>query len=529
MRYLIVILALAACTSHAQPSPSVDVQHYTFRLTLSDASDVIEGETIIDVIYREADVETVAFDLIGKGALSRTGMTVSAVHLDDTPLSYTHEDDRIHITLPSPAGAGAEHRFTVTYSGVPADGLVISTNKYGDRTFFGDNWPDRARHWLATIDHPSDKALVDWEVTAPAHYQVVGNGLLVEEVDHADATRTTYWRTNVPLATKLMVIGVAQFAVQHDGMVNGIPVQHWTYPQDRTSDTYTFTHTKRIIQYFEDTIGDYSYAKLANVQSKTRFGGMENASNIFYNENNVGENLIAHEVAHQWFGNSVTEIDWPHVWLSEGFATYLTMTYREAIYGRDTIVPTLEETRRNVIAFHRENPDRPVIDTTVTDLMRYLNANSYQKGGWVLHMLRYRIGDDAFFAGLRVYYDRYRNGNASTTDLRRVMEETSGEDLRAFFNQWLRRPGQPRVEGTWSYDPSRNQLTVQLAQTHGGAPFKTALEIGIYTNDSATPRVEIVDLDQAEHTFTFALDGEPGRVALDPNVWLLMEGDVRER
>ena len=96
------------------------------------------------------------------------------------------------------------------------------------------------------------------------------------------------------------------------------------------------------------------------------------------------------------------------------------------MYGRNAIVPTLEETRNNVLAFHRENPERPVIDTTVTDLMRYLNANSYQKGGWVLHMLRYHVGDNAFFAGMRTYYERYRNSNASTADLRRVMEEASG-------------------------------------------------------------------------------------------------------
>lgn len=526
MRYLLALLTLSACVSHAQPhlQSTVDVQHYTFRLTLTDNSDVIHGETSVRVRY-QAPTETVALDLIGKGALSRTGMTISDVRLETTSVPYTHDGDRVIITLPRAATAESTHTFTIRYRGIPADGLVISTNKYGDRTFFGDNWPNRARHWLPTVDHPSDKALVDWEVTAPAHYQVVGNGMLVEEIDHADATRTTIWHTDAPLPTKIMVIGVARFAVQHDGAVDDVPIQHWTYPQDRTSDTYTFTHTKRIITYFEETIGDYSYAKLANVQSKTRFGGMENASNIFYNENTITESLIAHEVAHQWFGNSVTEIDWPHVWLSEGFATYWTMIYREAMYGRDAIVPTLEETRNNVLAFHRGSPDRPVIDTTVTDLMDYLNANSYQKGGWVLHMLRYRIGDDAFFAGMRTYYERYRNGNASTADLRRVMEEASGDDLNAFFDQWLRRPGQPRLAGTWSY--TNNTLTVQLEQIQDGGPFSTTLELGIYIDGDGAPRIEAVPLTQAQHTYTFTLDTTPTQVVLDPNVWLLMEGSLQ--
>src|SRR5690554_1879840 len=171
---------------------------------------------------------------------------------------------------------------------------------------------------------------------------------------------------------------------------------------------------------------------------------MENASSIFYDEHSVtgtraNEGLIAHEVAHQWFGNAATEADWPHLWLSEGFATYLTHVYTEYTYGEDARAAAMAQDRARVAAFAAQQPQRPLVDTAYADPTELLNPNSYQKGGWVLHMLRRHVGDEAFFEGLRTYYTRYRGHNATTADFRRVMEEVSGQDLGAFFAQWTRR------------------------------------------------------------------------------------------
>jgi aminopeptidase N len=271
---------------------------------------------------------------------------------------------------------------------------------------------------------------------------------------------------------------------------------------------------------FTGLLGEYPFSKLANVQSTTRYGGMENASAIFYDEGSVtgtraNEALIAHEVAHQWFGNAVTERDWPHLWLSEGFATYLTHVYFEMTYGEDTRARRMAADRAQVAAFTSAQPNRPLVDSSYAAPTDLLNPNSYQKGGWVLHLLRREVGDEAFFEGLRTFYARYRGGNADTDDFRRIMEEVSEQDLAAFFRQWTARPGLPRLSGAWRYADGR--LAVTLRQQ--GAPFAFPLEVGIRTPEGL--RVETVALDAAEHTFTFPLPEAPEAVVLDPRVHAL--------
>ena len=483
------------------PDPNVDVLHYTFRLTLSDETDEVRGETTIVVRFRTDGVTALDLDLIGPAAPSRVQ---------------------------------EQRTFTITYHGTPADGLVISQNKYGERTFFGDNWPNRARHWLPTIDHPSDKALCEFIITAPNHYQVVGCGTLVEETDLPGGLRLTHWRSEVPLATKVMVIGAARFAVQYLDPYHGTPIQSWVYPQDREAGFHDYALAERILAFFEGHIGPYPYAKLANVQSKTRFGGMENASNIFYSENSVSgtrqsEGLMAHEIAHQWFGDSVTEADWPHIWLSEGFATYFTQLYMEYTYGRDRMVAGMQQAKGPIFGYFERNP-APLVDTTITNLMGLLNPNSYQKGGWVLHMLRYVVGNEIFWDGIRAYYRQYRDGNAWTEDFQQVMETASGQDLGWFFQQWIYQAGHPRYEGAWHYDAASRQLTVTLnqIQTHG-ALFRMPIEVGIYTDDAALPRLETMEVVEQQNTFTFTLDKAPTNVVLDPNTWVLMEANFSEQ
>jgi aminopeptidase N len=251
---------------------------------------------------------------------------------------------------------------------------------------------------------------------------------------------------------------------------------------------------------------------------------MENASNIFYDERSVtgtraAESLIAHEVAHQWFGNAVTERDWPHLWLSEGFATYLTHVYHEYAYGRDALEARLARDRRQVVAFAEAEPARPLVDTAYAAPTDLLNANSYQKGGWVLHLLRERVGDEAFFDGLRAFYARYRGGNADTRDFRRVMETVSGEPLGDFFAQWTTRPGVPHVDASWHH--SDGALTLTVEQTQPGEPFTFPLDVGVVTAEGT--RVETVAVDERTETVSIPLAAAPLGVVLDPNVNLLAD------
>lgn len=513
--------------------PGVDVQHYRFQLTLADETDRLTGEATIVIRFTGPGTSTVTLDLAGPAPDRQgKGMVVDEVTAGETPVPFRHGGDRLELSLaPAPATGGETRTFTVRYHGVPADGLIVSANTYGDRTFFADNFPDRARHWLPVVDHPSDKATCEFLVTTPGRYRTIATGLPVEESDLPDGRRLSHWRTTVPVPTYDMVIGVARFAVQYVDRRDGLSIETWAFPQARDGWFRAFAVTPHILDYVSYLVGPYPYEKLANVQSRTRYGGMENAGNIFYAQTLAVERgvegIAAHEIAHQWFGNAVTVADWNHVWLSEGFATYLEHLYQAATHGHQRLVEAMANDRRAVLAYAAEHPDARVVDPR-EPVDRILNRYSYQKGAWVLHMLRRRVGDEAFVAGIREYYRRFRDANALTDDFRRVLQEVSGTDLAGFFDQWVYGPGHPRVLATWGYDLARRTLDVQIDQRQEGRPFIFDLDLGLTFADG-TRRVETVTVSERTHRATLSLDAPPVAVTLDPDVWLLAELDVTRR
>ncbi len=516
----------------------IDVEHYRFELTLSDATDRIEGRATVSVRFTANGVAELPLDLTGPSG-DGTGMTVSAVESRGAPLTYTHDADVLAIDLDVPGRSGERRSVTVTYAGVPASGLRAGPNRYGERTFFSDNWPNRARNWLPTVDHPYDKATSEMVVTAPAHYQVVSNGLLVEQTDGPGQTRRTHWRQSVPIATWLYVLGVARFAVQHVDDFRGAPIQTWVYPQDRDAGFHDFAvPTKQAMEYYHDRVGPFAYEKLANITSPVTGGGMEAATAIMYHESAVtGErtvrwrNVIIHEVAHQWWGNAVTESDWDDVWLSEGFATYFTLLFIEHAYGRDEFVEGLRSSAERVFAQYADDPDYRIVHDDLDDMSRVTTGAIYQKGSWVLHMLRGTMGDQAFWEGIRAYYARHMNANATTGDFRRAMEEASGLDLEAFFQQWLYSGGNPKLEGWWDYDPTARAVRIELNQTQPAGPtYRLPLEIGIHFDGEARPRsVELHEIDQRFHRLVIPVDEEPTALTLDPNTRLLFEAEFGPR
>jgi aminopeptidase N len=505
--------------------PGVDALHYVFRLTLGDADNEIAGESTATFRFTAAGVKDVTLDLV-KPAGDRTGMTVTSVSCAGKPAAFVHDSDRLRITLPQPSAAGDELSCTTAYHGVPGGGLRIIDNIHGERTAFSENWPNNARQWLPMIDHPYDKATGEFIVTAPAHYQVVANGLLVEETDLPGDLRRTHWKQSVPIASWLYALGMARFTARSYATSKGISQQVWVFPQDAETGKHVFDLTgRRAFDYFSEQIGPYSYEKLAHVQAAGLGGGTEHASVIFYGEKGVasGNAPVVHEVAHQWWGDAVTERDWDDVWLSEGFATYFTLLYSEQFDGRDAFVRGLKNSRTRILELEKKTPDTPVIHRNLSDMRRVLNQFVYQKGGWTLHMLRSIIGTEAFWNGIREYYRRYQNQNASTDDFRRVMEAASGKDLGWFFSQWLTRSGVPSLSGTWRYDAAAKQVIVEVKQTQAGDPYRLPVEVGISTAAGAAPRVERVELTARDGSFTFPADAEPSDVTLDPNTWLLME------
>ncbi len=548
---LITAVSRAATVDDYPRNPDIDIRHYLFQFTLTDESDVITGAALITVQFRTAGVTGFTLDLIGKsGSVNRagdeTGMVVKSIFREEGKISlkYEHADDRLQIHLSEPSKADESRVFQVNYTGIPADGLIISQNKYEERTFFGDNWPNRARHWLPSIDHPYDKASCEFIVIAPDAYQVVANGRLIEETDLEESTRLTHWFEDAPLPTKVMVIGVARFAVQYLPMSGDVPIQTWVYPQDRDGGFSSFAIAGQVMEYFEEVIGPFSYEKLANVQSRTRYGGMENAGAIFYNEGRGdpvrwGESLIVHEMAHQWFGDSASEADWHHIWLSEGFATYFTTVYMEHFYGVDRFRQRMTDSRQSVLSYYYGDPDNPrqaphtdspLVDTTLPTSNRLLSTNSYQKGAWILHMLRHELGDEVWWTGIREYYRRYQDETALTRDFRVVMEEASGKDLERFFQQWVFRPGQPDIHGSWIFDSEKNQIFIILDQKQeNGDIFHVPIEFGVIKEEGGQPIIHTFLMDGQSEIFTIPCDTRPTSVILDPDVWLLARIEFVER
>jgi len=532
---LLLVLCLAANLLPAQlPQAAFDVQHYRFELTLSDETDEIEGHTTIELKAR-ASLAEIALDLVGPLDNGKGMKVLEVKEIEhENLLRFSQQDERLLIWGFAPLKPAEFLRLRIHYRGVPADGLIISKNKYGQRTFFGDNWPNRAHHWLPTVDHPSDKASCEFVVTAPAHYELIANGELQEESTLPSGMKLTHWKTYHPLATKVMVIGAGEFAIQHLPAYRGIPVQSWVFPQDREAGFYDFAPARDILTLFESRIGPYPYSKLANVQSKTRYGGMENAGNIFYAENAIKggqtiNRLLAHEIAHQWFGNSASELEWKHIWLSEGFATFFAHIYVEHSQGTAAMLASLQKDKVSIFAFHQRRPQAVMVDEKVKDLNQYLNAYSYQKGGWVLHMLRRKLGELHFWQGIRQYYARYCHSNATTEDFQEVMEAVSGQDLQPFFQQWCYRPDYPRIEGSWHYDARQQALVVELNQTQGGEPFELDVEVGILTKAGEQPLLKTFRMSQSSQAFSIPLQAAPAAVQLDPRSSLLMEAAFHAR
>ena len=302
-------------------------------------------------------------------------------------------------------------------------------------------------------------------------------------------------------------------------------VSAWLFEEDRGQARRSFARAAEMVDFYTELVGPYPFQKLAHVQSATRFGGMENASAIFYAERALAsgrnmEGTVAHETAHQWFGDSVTQVDWPELWLSEGFATYFGHLFFEHAQGKGDFRRRMEQDRQEVLA--SEDVRRPVIDRREHDLFALLNDNNYPEGGWVLHMLRGIVGDDAFFQAVRNYYADFAGRNATTDDFRRAVEATSRQDLSWFFHQWLEEPGYPVISVTHTWDPSSSQavVTVRQVQQAGWPTFRVPLELEFRGEEGATGRHKVV-LQGREQTFRLPTAAPTSEVRVDPDGWVL--------
>jgi aminopeptidase N len=532
---LATLALLTVPAAAAQPPrpyrAGIDVTNYEFSLDVPAYGSVIEGRAVLSV-RRTAPTDTLVLDLLA--------LRVDSVLVNGRPVIFGRDSATLRVPLPR---TGDAFTIAVRYGGSVSDGLIFSIDPQGRWMAFGDNWPARARHWLPTVDHPSDKATVTWIVRASSERRVVANGLLEEEspIAHRDgglatsARTLTRWRESRPIPPYLMVIAVAPLAYydlgpsacgrsEFDGCVRQ---SVYVAPEVRDFLPGPFAQAGSIVDFFTSLVAPFPFEKLAHLQSSTRFGGMENASAIFYSDRGfrqrtMGTGVVAHETAHQWFGDAVTPAEWGHVWLSEGFASYFEQLWVERSQGDSAFLGGMRELREEIIQ-SKVTPLRPVIDTAQTDLMALLNTNSYQKGAWTLHMLRRMMGDSAFFTGVRSYYMKYRHRNALTDDLRAELEAASGQELGWFFEQWLRRPGYVELTTKWRYDRGKRRVSLEVTQGPRFPPYRFPLTVRVTDADGVVRRVsvEVPAVRKARLELPLELPTSPQRLELDPDVSLL--------
>jgi aminopeptidase N len=521
-------LWIAAPTPAKAQRAGIDVFLYHFELQLPDTGVFLQGTATVAFRQFAGAGDTLALDLVGM----KVDSVLNPILADTQTHRFTYDGRMLRVPLgPSPRTGSTLGRITIIYHGTPTDGLLAGSDGRGHSGLFADNWPERARYWLPTIDAPGDKAAVDFVVTAPAAWRVVANGQLVDTTTTDGRTRWT-WRERRPVPTYTMVVAAGPLVQSvhptASAVTAPVPVDVWTWPDDSAyADSVPFHDVTAVVDVLTRLVGPFPYEKLSHIESATKYGGMENASAIFYAEKpyadrTMREGVVRHETAHQWFGDAVTEKDFHHLWLSEGFADYFDLVAGAALHG-DSI---LSDGMRAYAAsyFKSKVVERPLVDTAETDPTKLLNANSYQKGAWVLHMLRREIGDSAFFRGVRDYYSTYRDSSVLSAQFQAIMERRTRKNLDWFFKQWLWQPGYPQLVASWHYEPFKHQAVADIRQMQPAAwgLFRmTGVPVEFVGPDGKTVR-RIIDVDGPPSSERIDLPWVPTSMRVDPDGTFLL-------
>lgn len=508
-------------------------EHYNVSITLNDKLNEIasaQAEIEIKILKRSSLIDLDFGDLI-----------TDAVNVNGKPAVFEHRNGKLEIKLAELVNPGTKLTVTVAYHGKPKDGLILTADKDGKPSAVGDNWPDRVHHWIPSFDHPSAKATVTFKITAPVQDIVVANGRLDHVEVQANGNRTWTYTEGVPIPAYCMIIGVGEFVRFEPTGPALTPLSYYVPHSDSPYALKGFAPAAPAVQLFSQTVGPYPYEKLAMIVGATRFGGMENSSAIVFASSLFNPNpnaklsetfgiptgtmsVVAHEIAHQWFGDSVTESTWSDLWLSEGFATYFAGLFIQKHDGEEAFQRYMTQAAQTSLAYDKSK-HTPIFDTQTENLFSLLNANNYQKGAWVLHMLRSRLGDGPFFRGIRNYYQAHKNATANTEDLRTALEKASGKDLRSFFTRWVYESGHPQYELSSTWDEKRATTTLVLTQLQSGNLFLDPVPITVVTKNG--PQDVTIQPTGKTTSKTIKLKAKPTAVEIDPRNTLLKESSVR--
>ncbi len=477
---------------------------------------------------------TATLENLNQLSLDFKGYQIEDVKVDGESVAYARTPDedpnKLVIDLPRSYGLGEALNIQVNYSGpltlqytpIFSD-IELGLAQAPDGNIFAFSEPDGARAWFPSNDHPLDKAAFTMEISVPQGYTAVSNGELVEtrknQSSQASGDRVTYiWSEDDPMAPYLLTLAVGEYERIDAPPIDEVEIRHYIYPGDATARR-SVDLTADILQFYSDLIAPYPFDEFGFVEVSAPDLAMETQTMIMVDQEMFEEDagaVLAHEAAHQWFGDSVSPATWGDIWLNEGFATYLENLWL-AHRGED-LGQMMAELESAILRNESREPEA----LTQPNQYHMFGVNTYLKGAWVLHMLRQNLGDEVFFEILREYYQRFAGGNARTVDFQAVAEEVSGKDLADFFYQWTETPGNPSLALTWSSQASGNgnRVSLQVCQRQTTGPIVAPLDIRLEAPGGMS-NLTTLTLDERQESLQIQLPFAPTELVADPNQTLL--------
>jgi len=511
-------------------SRDYDLQHSTIRLAFDTDQRKIFGDVTHTLSMLRDSATRIAFDSVA--------LRIESVTLDGQPATFEVAPVRLNIALPSPARRGDLHTVEIRYQGTPRQGLffILPDKNYPNQPveIWTQGEAEDTRYYLPTYDYPNDRLTTDTWLTVPPGWETISNGRLESKTPDAKGQIVWHWVQDAPISTYLTTVVAGQFD-RMDDTWRSIPVTYYAPRGERGRIPVTFKHTPAMLDFFSTTFGvAYPWPKYAQVAvDEFTEEGMENtsattlATNVLLvpqlaAESPLGEDdLISHELAHQWFGDLVTCKDWTNLWLNEGFATVMEYFWQEHQFGPDEAAYARWNDSRDWLGDERMFPV-PILNSKFNDSLEYAE-NIYTKAGLVLYMLRAQLGPADFWAGLKHYLEKYRGRNVVTADLVSAIEEATSQNADRFFDQWVYGAGAPTFAIHYAYEEVRHEVHLEVKQTQ-----KIEGAVGLFT---VPTRVEIVTaagsrqfplvVSKAVDTFTFPVDGPPLLVLFDPGDTIL--------
>jgi len=515
----------------AERSRSCDFIHYRVKLTFDLDEKIFWGENRITLTPFADGVDRCELDaeeIIVETAIGPAGEEFSLQHTDTT----------VVVVFSNTLSFGDTVEFTLEYRGENPQGGFFFDDASNDhpQMVSTDSWPNEAHHWIPLYDYPNDKVTHELIVTVPEGNKVLSNGRLVGVIeDDTGGTSTWHWLQDLPHATYLMMLAIGPFEVIQDSW-GDLPVNYWVYPEDAEDARWIFEKTPRMIAFYSD-IFDYPYpwAKYDQVTTPHVGGGAEATSATILGDGVIHdrraeqdfswERIIAHETAHQWWGNLITLREWSHTWMNESFATYSDYLWTRSEKGADEGAWELLGKKNQYLQEARTRYMRPIVFSRYEQPQDNFDSHTYPKGACVLHQLRYLLGDEPFYRTLSAFLHEFAFEPVDTHDFMKTVKEVTGRNMDWFFDQNIFRPGHPvfEVDSDWDARTGEIRFTVAQVQSrdHGVPVYRIPVQIGIVTPSGK--RVEEVWLESERETFTFQSQEEPLLVRFDEGNWLLKE------